>query len=215
MNELIVLRPEPAASATAARASAMGIKARAIPLFEILPLEWTAPDPGGFDAILLTSANAIRHGGDQLARLKGLPVHAVGAASAAAAREAGFTVASVGEGGAGDMALPPGARLLHVAGREHVPTGAALTIPVYEARAVDRPAGLEGLEDCVLAVHSPRAGRRLAELVRERSRLAVAAISAAAAEACGSGWQRVEAASQPSDEALLALAARLCESRRP
>ena len=48
---------------------------------------------------MLTSANAIRHGGAGLERLRSLPVHAVGEATAAAAREAGFAVAGIGEGG--------------------------------------------------------------------------------------------------------------------
>lgn len=190
----------------------MGLEARTIPLFEVVPLPWTAPDPGQFDALVITSANAIRHGGAGLETVKGLPVHAVGAATAAAARAAGFTVAAIGEGGVEYMALPAGKRLLHLAGSEHFPTGAALTIPVYEARAIAQPDGIEELEDIIAAVHSPRAGRRLSELVAGRSRIAIAAISPAAAEACGSGWRRVHAASQPTDAALLALAARLCDS---
>jgi uroporphyrinogen-III synthase len=213
MMPLVIVRPEPGASATAAQARAMGIAARIIPLFEIAALNWTAPDPGEFDALLLTSANAIRFGGPQLDRLKGLPVHAVGATTAAAARAAGFSLASVGDGGARDMPLPAGESLLHLAGRDHRPAGAALTIAVYEARALPRPAALDDLEDCIIAVHSPRAGHRLAELVTDRSQADIAAISRAAADACGSGWRRVQAAPQPTDSAVLALAARLCESR--
>jgi uroporphyrinogen-III synthase len=59
-------------------------------------------------------------------------------------------------------------------------------------------------------VHSPRAGQRLAELVADRSSVVVAAISPAAAEATGSGWGAVEVADSPNDDALLALAERLC-----
>jgi uroporphyrinogen-III synthase len=40
-------------------------------------------------------------------------------------------------------------------------------------------------------------------------------ISAAAAQGVGSGWEAVETAAQPSDEALLALAARLCDRSSP
>ena len=212
MIPLIVLRPEPGASATASLARDLGLEVRSIPLFEIAPLAWSAPDPALFDAILFTSANAIRHGGHELGRLKGLPAHAVGAATAAAARAAGFTITSTGDGGVGDMRLPDNQRLLHLAGKHHRASRAAITFPVYEARPIARPDGLDELGDCVAAVHSPRAGRRLAELIGERSTIAIAAISPAAAEACGSGWRTVEAAAQPSDSALLALAARLCES---
>src|SRR5687768_4717475 len=212
MRPLVILRPEPGASATASQARAMGLDALTIPLFEIVPVPWTAPDPAAFDAVVMTSANAVRHGGAELDQLKGLPVRAVGAATATAAREAGFSVTAIGAGGMADMMLPSGERVLHLAGREHVSSGAVMTIPVYEARPIADPAGLDALEDCVIAVHSPRAGRRLAELSASRSRYIIAAISAAAGEACGAGWEQVHSASQPNDEAVLALAARLCDT---
>lgn len=215
MLPLVILRPEPGASATASRARAMGIEAHTIPLFEIAPLPWQAPDPAGFDAIVMTSANAALHGGSELERLKALPVRAVGGATTAAARAAGFTVISTGDGGVDAIPQPAGERLLHLAGRDHRASGAATTIPVYEARQIEVPQGLDVLGECVAAVHSPRAGRRLSELVEERSRIAIAAISPAAADACGSGWRGIHAAPQPSDAALLALAARLCDSPMP
>jgi uroporphyrinogen-III synthase len=40
-------------------------------------------------------------------------------------------------------------------------------------------------------------------------------MSPAAAEAVGTGWQTVEAAHEPNDDALLALAARLCNNPHP
>jgi uroporphyrinogen-III synthase len=55
----------------------------------------------------------------------------------------------------------------------------------------------------------------LAELVSDRSPVVIAAISKAAAEAVGDGWKSVAIADQPSDEALLALAARLCNKPHP
>src|SRR5687767_8581448 len=89
MRRLAILRPEPGASATVSRAAAIGLDAFAMPLFEIEPLAWEAPEPTAFDALLLTSANAVRCGGQALERLRGLPVHAVGEATAEAARRAG------------------------------------------------------------------------------------------------------------------------------
>ena len=62
MKRLLVLRPEPGASATAERACGRGLDAVVISLFAIEAIEWVAPDPGGFDALLLTSANAVRFG---------------------------------------------------------------------------------------------------------------------------------------------------------
>jgi len=53
-----------------------------------------------------------------------------------------------------------------------------------------------------------------AELVdpADRATIRIAAISAAAAEAAGEGWQALRIASSPNDAELLALAARLCET---
>lgn len=215
MRSLVILRPEPGASRSAKRARAMGLEVKCVPLFAIAALDWAAPDPSRFDSILVTSANAIRFGGAELDTLKGLPVHAVGASTAEAARAAGFSIASIGEGGVRDIPIPAGARLLHLAGRDHVDAGAAMIIPVYDARAIQQPTGVEDLRDQVVAVHSTRAGTRLAELVDDRSGLTIAAISPAAAAACGGGWQSVHAAQQPSDAALLALAASLCERLGP
>ena len=99
MRRLIVLRPEPGASATVERARALGLDAVAIPLFRIEPIAWTAPDAGQFEGLLLTSARGVRHGGDQLERLRGLPVYVVGEATAEVARAAGFDIASQGEAG--------------------------------------------------------------------------------------------------------------------
>ena len=212
MRPLVILRPEPGASATADQARAMGLDVRTIPLFEIVPLPWTSPDPTQFDALVVTSANALRHGGAELERLRALPVYAVGAATAAVARASGFDVTAIGEGGVRAMRLPKEERLLHLAGREHAASSAAMTMKVYEARPIEMPDGLDAVHDCVAAIHSPRAGRRLGELLERRSGIVIAAISAAAAEACGTGWKGVHAAPQPNDEALLALAARLCDS---
>ena len=78
MKPVLVLRPEPAATATAEKARSLGLEPIVVPLFEIQRVAWDAPDPSAFDALLLTSANAIRIGGDQLQALRGLPVHAVG-----------------------------------------------------------------------------------------------------------------------------------------
>lgn len=212
MRDVVILRPEPAASRTADRAKAMGLGARKLPLFELVPIDWTAPEPDRFDALLLTSANALRCGGPELEKVMHLPVHAVGPETAEAARAAGFIVASVGDGGLLGMSIPSGKRLLHLAGKDRIPMSLAEAITVYESRILDNP-DASGLGGSIVMVHSPRAGRRLAELVKDRAGIAIAAISTAAAEACGHGWERVEAAPQPGGAALLALAKRLCENQ--
>src|SRR5689334_5285472 len=103
MRRLFVLRPEPAAHRTVERARSLGMDVTAIPLFELEAVEWSPPDPTQFDGILLTSANAVNMGGGQLERLRRLPVHAVGDATAVAAEVAGFGVASIGRGGVRDL----------------------------------------------------------------------------------------------------------------
>jgi uroporphyrinogen-III synthase len=220
MRQVIVLRPEPGASETVERARERGLDAIALPLFAIEPVAWDVPDAGDFDGLLLTSANAVRCAGPGLERLKGLPVHGVGEATAAAARTAGLNVETFGSGGIDALlaAIDPGARLLHLCGEDRrVPAAApqAITpVPVYRARALDPPPGIANLEDAVVLFHSPRAAARLAELVSNRSTIYVAAISAAAGEAAGSGWATVEIAEAQTDDELLALAERLCDKAR-
>jgi uroporphyrinogen-III synthase len=215
MRPLLVLRPEPGASATAARARALGLDPIVRPLFAIEPVDWFAPDPGRFDALLLTSANALRQGGAGLAALTNLPVIAVGEATATEARDAGFTVTQVGTAGVSELlaALPGRQKLLHLAGEGRIDGGGGAHVieAMVAYRAVPLTPSLQ-TEDAVALVHSPRAGARLAELVRGRSTTAVAALSEACALACGPGWQSIDWPDFPDDSALLALAARLCQS---
>ena len=219
MRRVLVLRPEPGASATVERARTRGLDAIAVPLFEIERVEWRAPEVGGFDAILLTSANAIRCGGDQLKLVRGLQVHAVGQATAEAARQEGFDIASTGEAGVERLlgSIDPDLRLLHLAGEDRkAPTSVRqqiTSITVYRARAKDG-VDLNEARGCVAMVHSPRAARRLAELVDDKGGIAIAAISRDGAEAAGSGWASVDVAESSSDDALLALTERLCNKVR-
>ena len=215
MRRLLVLRPEPGASATVAKAREQGLDALAVPLFEIEPIEWEAPEPGSFDGLLLTSANAVRHAGDRLKDYRGLEAYAVGEATADAAREAGFGIAATGDSGVDRLlgSIDAELRLLHLCGDDRrAPEGPRqqiTAVPVYRAKPMNSP-DLGEVGNAVALIHSPRAGRRFAELVADRRTIAIAAISDAAAQAAGEGWERVETASEPTDAALLALAARLC-----
>ncbi len=197
----------------------MGLEVAACPLFRVEPVQWSVPDPAGYDALLLTSANAVRHGGGDLDKLKSLPVHAVGTATAAAARQSGFRVDTVGSSGVTDLlaTLPASPRLLHLTGEHrrlvHDREGLDVRI-VYRSATIEKP-GLPLLAELVVAVHSPRSASRLAELAATRHRTAIAAISAAAADACGEGWERIEVADAPTDPSLLALAATLCHTSPP
>jgi uroporphyrinogen-III synthase len=220
MRRLFIFRPEPAARQTIAKARALGLDAVSIPLFELEGLDWSPPEPHHFDAILLTSANAVRMAGGALNRYRLLPVYALGEGTAAAARGAGFSVAKVGSGGIDQLLaeVPQSMRLLHLCGAHRrqpsVNEHSITTVPVY--RAVER-AEVRDLDDCtgqVAVLHSPRAASRLADLVHrdDRATIRIAAISEATGEAAGEGWEEVRATIRPLDSELLALAARLCET---
>jgi uroporphyrinogen-III synthase len=216
-----VLRPEPGAGRTAARAAALGLEPVVAPLFDIVPVPWPAPDPAGFDAVLLTSANAVRHGGPSLRAFLHLPCFAVGEATAEAARAAGFHQVLAGRGdgtaAAAMMADRGSRRALHPCGRDFVRVEEPrLTIEpriVYAAEAgpqLAEAARSALASGAVALVHSARAGRRLAELVEQREGVLIAAISLAASAAAGDGWAGKWVAAEPRDEALLELAAELC-----
>lgn len=220
MPRVLVLRPEPGASATVDRARALGLDAVSIPLFEVEPVGWQAPDASGFDGLLLTSANAVRCGGEALQRLRGLKVYAVGQATAEAARDGGFDIAASGDSGVERLlgSIEPDERLLHPCGEDrHAIDDARQPITqvvVYRAKPAQAP-DLSVAVGSVALLHSPRAARRFAELVDDRGSIAIAAISTAAAKAAGSGWKSVDIADEPADAALLALAARLCNNPAP
>lgn len=218
-----VLRPEPGNAATAAALEALGLTAIRLPLFEIHAIDWAPPDATRFDALLLTSANAARHAGPGLAGLRSLPVHAVGGATAAAAREAGLEVVAVGDRDGAALVAAAAAsgvrRGLLLGGRDRA-LGSdpiiAEAIAVYASDPVDvSPEALDQLAGSVMLVHSPRAARRVADLIDragiDRRTIRLAAISAAAADAAGGDWERVATAASPDDATLIALARTLAD----
>jgi uroporphyrinogen-III synthase len=219
----VVLRPGPGAEATVARIAAAGHRAIALPLFEAHAVPWIPPPAVQHDALLLTSANAVRLAGAGLDTLRTLPVHAVGGATARAARDAGLTVAVTGTAGAAELARTAAARGVRrgllLCGRDHVlgvggAVSRAVIVYASEAAPVDRER-LAAVEGAVVLLHSARAARRLAELVAaaryDRRTIRIAALSAAVAGAAGNGWGGVAIAAQPADAALIAAAARLAD----
>jgi uroporphyrinogen-III synthase len=224
MKPLVILRPEPGASATASAAGKLGLATMVMPLFVVEPIAWRAPSAADFDGLLLTSANAVRHAGKELERLNILEAHCVGETTASEASNAGFEVASVGSSGIDALlrTLPAGLRLLHLSGVERReatnPQQIIERVHVYRAVQLPPPANLDRLEGAVVAAHSPRAAARLLGLVRgaglRQEKIAVAAMSEAAALAAGTGWECLEFAPEPTDAALLALAVELCNNRQ-
>lgn len=175
----------------------------------------------------MTSAQAARLGGDPLRGLVHLPLWAVGDGTADAARTAGFAdVRTAGPDVAGLFAglKASGARrILRLAGREHMPIppfpGEVATVPVYAANAAERlpQSARDALQaGATVLLHSPRTARILRALSEDAgasiARSTAVALSPAIAQAAGEGWAAVHAAPEPTDAALLALAARLCET---
>jgi uroporphyrinogen-III synthase len=123
MRRVLVTRPQPGASRTAARLDAAGFTPVVLPLTEIVPLEASLP-PGDVAALVVSSANAIRHAPAKLvSSLSDKSVFAVGDETAAAAKTAGFTNVRSSSGDAADLArdvmasLPVGASTAYLCGR--------------------------------------------------------------------------------------------------
>lgn len=223
MRPVIIVRPEPGASATAQRAAALGLEPRTVPLFAIEPVAWAVPDVAAHDALLLTSANAVRHAGPGLAKLASLPCHAVGAATAAAARAAGLNVVAVGVTGAQPLVAAmtsSGHRaILWLAGEERsaIDAGPGRITPLacYRATEIADPIGWAAAIDrpAVLLLHSARAARRAAALAgAARNHLIALGISDVVSAAAGTGWEASHAAPYPDDAEMLAMAAKLCQT---
>ncbi|MCT2558931.1 uroporphyrinogen-III synthase [Tsuneonella sp. YG55] len=220
---LVILRPEPGCSQTLAAARERGLEATGAPLFAIEPVAWNPPDADTADALLVGSANVFRHGGGALDAVRPLPVWAVGDVTAAAARDAGFSVERTGRGGLQSLlaGAASGMTLLRLAGEVHVdlapPAGVALVERVvYRAVPLPLDAAAAGIlrGGAVVLAHSAEAARHLASecdrLAIARDLVAVAALGARIAVAAGPGWRAVRVAPENTDSALLALAADMC-----
>lgn len=120
----LVTRPQNEASLLAEHLARRGIGTVVEPMIEIVARDAAPPDLAGVQAVLCTSANGAR----ALARasgVRGLPIFAVGDATARAAREAGFAAVDSAGGDVADLARlvalrlrPADGKLLHVAGSE-------------------------------------------------------------------------------------------------
>lgn len=221
---LVVLRPEPGCTETVAAARAMGLAPVAAPLFSIEPVAWQVPEDMSFGAILAGSANAFRCGGEQLGLVRHLPVLAVGARTAEAAREAGFVVDRTGAGGLQAIveSLASPGRFLRLAGEARVTLSPPPGIEIVDA-VVYRAAPLRLAPEAALALatggvallHSAEAARRFAaecdRLALPRAGIALAALAPRIAMAAGEGWNRVEIAPDLSHGALLAMAHDMCQ----
>jgi uroporphyrinogen-III synthase len=118
----LVTRPHQEAAALSEALTARGIEPIIEPLLDIRYRSGAAPELSGVQALLCTSANGVR----AFARLspeRGVPLLAVGEATAARARDAGFLRVENAAGNVTDLARlarqllrPAAGRLLHIAG---------------------------------------------------------------------------------------------------
>lgn len=151
---VLVTRPQPGAARTAARLVSAGHEPVLLPLTATVPLP-VEPEAlaGPFEAVAVTSANAIRHL-DAAARdrLAALPLLAVGAATAGMAQAAGLRDVREGSGDAAGLAklavgtLREGSAVLYLCGRVRRETFEAdlvsaglrvVAVEVYDTVATD------------------------------------------------------------------------------
>lgn len=225
MPPVIVIRPEPGTSATVAAAQRLGLRALGFPLFEVAPLPWEPVPREDTDAVLLGSANALRHGGEGLARYRGLPAYVVGTRTAEGARQAGFEVVRIASGGLQSVLAhlaPDHRRLLRLAGRERIdlalPAGYGMTTrEIYASIPRPMPPELATLIEspAIMLLHSGEAAAHFAaeceRISVDRSRIALACIGTRVADRAGNHWLTIRSAPTPDDTALLALAAEMCQ----
>lgn len=225
MVRLLVTRPEPDASETAARLRALDIEAVLSPLLLFETLTTTLPPATGFAALAITSANALRalHDRGEIPRLQALPVYAVGDRSAAVARDLGFAqvvsaggnlddlVALLAKAGVDGPVLYPTAR--QQAGdlaKALAPHGVmVITVAVYGMRPADRlGADLASIDGALF--YSRRTAETFAHLAptgTDRARPGMLCLSEAVAEPLiAAHFVRVSLADHPSEEAMMALA---------
>lgn len=178
-----ITRTQPGADVTADRVRALGHDAVVAPLLAVRVLQDVAVDLAGVAALAFTSANGVRAFADASGE-RGLKVFAVGAATAQAARQAGFKSVLSADGDVEALADGIAARrgelrgaVLHPGAAE--PAGdlagalekhgvEARRLILYETAPVDLAAAeAEALaaSDAVL-LHSPRAAQVLARLLK-------------------------------------------------
>ena len=238
---MLVTRPEAEAGETAARLAALDIEATISPLlcYEALPA--SLPDPKGFAALALTSANALRALEERqvLAQFHGLEVYAVGDRTAERARACGFTHVEAASGTLGDLVerlahARPSGPVFYPAGRELsgdlakslAPYGVmVITTRVYAMNpTTELPATvIDELETGAIEAalfYSRRTADTFARLTASRlsrptrQSLAVLCLSEAVAEPLiDAHFVRVGLADYPSEEAMMGLALSFARDR--
>jgi uroporphyrinogen-III synthase len=234
---VLLTRPMAEAERTAKALRAMGHEAIIAPVLTIETIENAAIGPGPYSAVLLTSGNAARAIAQHPRRssLIALDCFAVGAQTAAAARQAGFGTIHVAGGDGGDLARLVGEALkdkslplLYLAGNDRARDMAAELAPhgitldlavVYRASAVRNfpPAVVAALRAGTIdgVMHYSRRSTaifvdcvRAAGVEKEVARLTHFCLSARASEPLAAiNAKSITVAQNRDDAAMLALVA--------
>ena len=220
-----ITRTLPGGAQSAARVRTLGWAPIVSPLLEVRLLNHRA-DLDGVGALAFTSPNGVA----AFARLdneRALPVFAVGDGTADAARVAGFTKVATAAGDIHDLVALIDARRQDFSGRllrpgPREPAGdldaalaargvQATSCVVYETQATALDADsrdvrrLTSGETAAVLIHSPRAGRRLADLLAGQRSSAgrIICISAAAARPLVEAGRTTVVAAHPSEAGML------------
>ena len=182
-RKIWITRAQPAAELTAQRVRALGHEALVAPLLAVRTLPDVSIDLAGVAALAFTSANGVRAFAD-LSGERSLRVFAVGAATAQAARAAGFKLVLSADGDVAALAegigqrrgelkglvLHPGAVELagDLVGALEAQGVAARRLTLYESAPVSlEPAEAETLiQSDIALLHSPSAARALAAVLK-------------------------------------------------
>jgi uroporphyrinogen-III synthase len=227
---VLVTRPEPGASATAQRLQDMGFAPHVAPLLTIAPIAAALPPAEGLRAIVVASQHAVpplppSH--------RGLPLFAVGEATAEVARRHGFSLVISADGDASALAAlvahsiaPCGQPLLlaaglgqgHLLARLLAESGFAVerceVYAAYPVRSLPEVARIMigGHRQGRVLLFSRETALCLSRLIQETNLLAgftkldLAAISRPVAEAAGDlPWRTIRVAMTPTETAVLGL----------
>ena len=227
---MLITRPQPGASATAARISALGLRPVVAPLLVIRSRRVALPPPGQLQAVLVTSGNALPM---LPASHRHLPLYAVGRATADRADAQGFERSQSADGDASDLCAlvtrscrPDGGPLLVATGRHQgnplatelrrrgfsvfrrvvyaAEPVTSLPDPVRDELTIGtlQAAMFFSAETARALVHLLHANP-LGETVRKMDAVAISQPVAVALEALP--WRRVRVAARPNQDAMVAL----------
>jgi uroporphyrinogen-III synthase len=236
----LVTRPREESEMLASALAARGIGVVIEPMMEVHYCPAAGPDLAGVQALLCTSANGVR----ALARAsgeRGVPLFAVGDATAARARDEGFAAVTSAGGDAAHLVRvaagrlrPQDGRLLHISGNEAAGDlagalrGRGFTVErcvLYEARANSMlsQAAIQALRSGAIdfaLFFSPRTAGIFARLADDagvaESCRAIAALSistAADAALDALSWRERQVAERPNQGSLLDVLDRLLAGR--